>query len=451
MAGMFGLSVDSQRYKGSFFEDFFWGQFYQQHFGKEHAGVALHRGGGIIVDGPRSGLFRSSYSGLLPGVEATEGIGYCGSEREPFSRKTKTGTAAACFSGNITNAASLFFDLSTSLKPKSDIELLLDLILQSGDINYGIINAGKEVEGSFALFMLTPEGIRAVSYPGHWPLMVGRKEGAVALATDSSCFGNLGFTYDRCLDPGEIVMMRNGDIETQGHITNAAGRLCSFLWVYTWFPAAICMGVPASAVRKGLGAALASRDIADGHMSDIIMPISYSGDCHGIGYLDEWIRQMNEGSVDKVPFFDMPLVRYPHAGRSFTPQEQIERLVEAMMKQVPNGERYDGKSVTAIDDSIVRGTQTEGNLVPKLRGLGFSEISFAISYPELCSCCPWGKTTKKDGDLLAVQAPDMATRIKRLGVDRLRYNSVEDLLTVFADLGLSEDQLCIDCTKRRDN
>ena len=152
-------------------------------------------------------------------------------------------------------------------------------------------------------------------------------------------------------------------------------------------------------------------------------------------------RQMFEGKIDKVPLYEEALLKYPYAGRSYTPQREEARKLEAHIKLLRSGEDYQGKRVVVCDDSIVRGTQTQTNLVPKLRALGIGEIHFRISNPELLSHCPWGKTTQK-GETLAYRKPSKADRIEFLGVDSLEYNTIDDLVKA---IGLPREQLCMDC------
>ena len=98
--------------------------------------------------------------------------------------------------------------------------------------------------------------------------------------------------------------------------------------------------------------------------------------------------------------------------------------------------------IVVIDDSIVRGTQIQTNLVPKLRRTGIKEIHFRISNPELRSYCPWGKTIKK-GETLVSRIPSKEERIKSLGIESLEYNTIDELVEA---IGLPKEQLCIDCS-----
>lgn len=298
------------------------------------------------------------------------------------------------------------------------------------------------VRGAFTLLILAKEGIYAVRDPSaRWPLVIGEKEGAVVIASESGGFSNLSFRLVRDLKPGEIIFLKDGKLETKDLLPLRRVQICSFLWVYSTFPNAVIEGIPASLVRKRLGIALARRDIKKGFIPDIVTPVPDSGRFHAIGYHQEFCRQMNEEKINKIPLYDEVLFKFPYAGRSYTPPTQKARDLEAQIKILPSGERYDGKKVVICDDSIVRGTQTQTNLVPKLRSLGIKEIHFRISNPELLSHCLWGKTTKK-GETLASRFPSKEDRINFLGIESLEYNTIGDLIEA---IGLSREKLCIDC------
>jgi amidophosphoribosyltransferase len=151
---------------------------------------------------------------------------------------------------------------------------------------------------------------------------------------------------------------------------------------------------------------------------------------------------MNEGKIKRIPFYDETLLKYPYAGRSFTPQTQEERNREAQIKLLEGGEDYRDKIAVICDDSIVRGTQAKTNLVPKLRKIGIKEIYFRISNPELRSYCPWGKTVQK-GETMVSQIPSKEDRIKFLGIESLEYNTIEELVRA---IGLPREKLCVDCS-----
>lgn len=453
MAGLFAISIDPAKCKVNFLNDLFWGTFYQQHLGEEYGGLSTLGNGEIRIQTHR-GLFRPAFSDNLTGLDGTEGIGYCGSAREPFLVDSKMGEWSVCFSGNVINLPQLVeqFKISGHIFEKrgkeiSDIEVIAKIIAQGDGIVDGIKKVAKRIRGAFSLLVLTKEGIYASRCPsGHWPLVIGEKEGAVVVASESGGFGNLGFKLVRDLKPGEIVLIKNGKVEEKSIMPGEITQICSFLWVYTAFANGVFEGIPASLVRKRLGASLARRDIEVGFIPDVVAPVPDSGRFHAIGYFQEFCRQIMEGKIGRVPFYDELLLKYPYAGRSYTPQTQKARDQEAHIKILRSGENYTEKKVVICDDSIVRGTQTQTNLVPKLKALGVGEIHFRISNPELRSHCPWGKTTKK-GETLVSLMPTIEERIRFLGVTSLEYNTIGDLVQA---IGLPREILCVDCDLKRE-
>ncbi len=445
MPGFFALSIDSKEYKGHFLEDLFWLTFYQQHMGESYAGLATYIDGKIKIRTHR-GLFRPNFSTDMEGLEGTMGLGYCGDNREPILVDSKLGEFAICFSGNIINQVELVKEYKerghSFAWAGSDVEIIAKLIAEGEGFVDGIRMMNEKVKGSFSIAILAHEGIYLACDPsGRWPLVLGEKQGAVAGTIDPIGFDNWGFSYKRDVDPGEIILLRGSNVETKGKLEGSNSQICTFVWVYTNYPNSVFKGIPVSAVRKRLGAVLAKRDIEKGFIPDIVAPVPDSGRFCAIGYHQEFCRQINEGKIDRVPEYDEVVMKYPYAGRSYPRLSQDERNLEAHIKQLKSGEKYDGKKLVICDDSIRRGTQIEKNLVPKLRTLGISEIHFRISNPDSVSYCRWGKTIKK-GELIATRIPSMTRRTEFLGIDSLEYPTVQELAMA---IGLPLETLCVDC------
>lgn len=462
MAGLFGLSMDPIRCKGVFADDFFKGTFYQQNRGEKYAGLAVSNNGQINVQS-RRGLFRPSFWQSKGEFSGQAGIGYCGLTPEPLSVMSKFGNWAVCFSGNILNSA----DISQRLKNQGDVfatnedvEVVAKLIARGHDFVDGIRILAKEIKGAFSLLVLTRDGIYAAVCPsGRWPLVIGEKEGAVAVASESGGFHNIGFQIAADIQPGEIIYIENGEWSQKGvAATNGKEQICSFLWVYTSRPEARIAGVSASQVRKRLGSALAERDIANGFIPHIVISVPDSGRSHAIGYHQAFCRALMQGRVPRIPLFDELLLRFPYSGRSFTRSTQEKRDLEADLKIVRSGETaeellraFEGLevwvkdlselTVAVCEDSVVRGTQLQQKLVPRLKEAGV-QVHIRASNPELLAYCPWGKTTQQS-ELLAQRFPLMADRIRHLGVDGLEYNTIEDLVR---SVGLPRERLCVDCS-----
>jgi amidophosphoribosyltransferase len=445
MPGFSALSIDSKKYKGDFLNDLYWQTFYQQHLGEDYAGLATLNGGKINIRTHR-GLFRPTFGDDMAGLEGVMGIGYCGDSREPILVDSKLGEFAACFSGNIINHDELVKRLKTAGHAfawgGADIEIITKLIPQGEGYIDGIQKMNDAIQGAYSLSILTPDGIYIACDPsGRWPVVIGEKPGAIAATTDPSGFANLGFSYQRDVEPGEIVLLKNDCAETIGKIPGNKTQICTFVWVYTNFPNSVFKNIPVSAVRKRLGASLAKRDIKRGFIPDIVAPVPDSGRFCAIGYHQEFCRQVNERKIDRIPEYDEVLMKYPYAGRSYPRSNKVARDLEAHIKQLGSGESYSGKTVVICDDSIRRGTQTERNLVPKLRSLGISEIHVRISNPDSFSYCRWGKSIQK-GELLAARIPSIKKRVNFLGINSLEHTTIQELAEA---IGLPLETLCIDC------
>jgi len=245
----------------------------------------------------------------MTGLEGTMGIGYCGDNREPILVDSKFGNFVTCFSGNIINQGELIEKFKNSGHSfawgGADIEIIAKLMAQGEGYVDGINRMNNEIQGAYSVSILTSEGIYVVSdSSGRWPLVLGKKNGAVVATTDPCGFANWGFSYKRDLDPGEIVLLKDGNAETVGKLPSTKTQICTFVWVYTNFPNAVFKNVAVSAVRKRLGAALAKRDISREFIPDIVAPVPDSGRFCAIGYHQELCRQINDKKIDRIPVYD---------------------------------------------------------------------------------------------------------------------------------------------------
>ncbi len=449
MPGIIGLS--SIKNKDNFTNDLFRGILYQQHWNEDWAGLAVYnRKEKRFYSDSQPGLFRIAFEKRMSEFKGSEGIGYCGVAKEPLEIDTKIGRICLCFSGNIRNCLEIkeklkFQGISFTDRVGDDleIEVIAKLISQGMNVVDGIELMTKKIDGTYTLLVLTEGRIFAARSPdGHWPLILGKEEGTVAIASSTAGFSNLGLETERDIEPGEIISLKDGLCQLEKVIPSKKAQVCSFLPVYTDFPSGTFQGIPVSLVRKRLGASLAQKDIKKGFIPDIVAPVPNSGRSHAIGYHQEFCRQANEGKINRVPFYDEVLLKWAYAGRSFTPKEEEKRELEADIKILPSSENYQGKIIVIVDDSIVRGTQAKTNLVPKLRKLKVKEIHFRIANPPLLSHCCWGKTTKK-GECLAVQIPSKEKRIEFLGIEGLEDNTIDDLVEA---IGIRREKLCIDCS-----
>src|SRR3546814_2294132 len=71
------------------------------------------------------------------------------------------------------------------------------------------IDALRRVEGAYSLIAMTPEGMIACRDPlGIRPLVMGRLGDAVIFASETVALDVVGATFDRAVEPGELIVVQ---------------------------------------------------------------------------------------------------------------------------------------------------------------------------------------------------------------------------------------------------
>ena len=337
-------------------------------------------------------------------------------------------------------------------------ELVGLLIVQGKDFVDGIENVFRQIKGSCSILILTEDGIIAARDSwGRTPIVLGKRDGAYAIVSESSSYFNLGFETDRYLGPGEIVRVYADRVE-QLRKPNDKMQICSFLWVYYGFPTSDYEGRNVEQVRYACGHAMGKNDDVK---ADIVCGIPDSGIGMAIGY----------SHTSGVPY-QRAITKYtPTWPRSFAPSQQSQRELVAKMKLIHNYSILRGKSILFCDDSIVRGTQLRDN-TRCLMEAGAKEVHMRIACPPIFYGCPFTNFTTSKSDLELItrhfieelegtEAANNPERIKayattdspeyqrlmgalrdRFALKSLKYTKIEDLIEA---IGLPKDKVCTFC------
>lgn len=430
MAGICGVVS-----KENCVEDLFYQAFYLQHRAQDYCGLALCDGG--LRDYTHKGLIKQQF----PKEERRQlrgysGIGVVSSDRQPVSGLSRMGGMLLGFDGNIINYQEIkdrllrdgkSFDGYHNPEKVNDTVIVSKII--SSEINFekGVERLVDEIQGDFAIVALTREGIYAARGFGRKPLIMGKKDGSYSVSSESNSFVNTGFDIARDVQPGEIVLLNNEGINSLKKLNLSPIKYGTFEWVYTAHPASVIDGKSVVEVRKNLGRALARRYPVE---ADVVSGIPNSGRWHGIGYSEQSGIPYQEG-----------FVRFDYSDRSFTPQEKEDRSEEGDRKLIVLEYVVRGKRVVIVDDSIVRGTQTEKQKKKLKEKGGAIEVHARIACPPLMHACKYGKTTRKDDECIARRMGVEEIRQTR-GLDSLGYATVEDLEGA---IGFSREKLCLEC------
>ena len=460
MSGIFGVvSKDNCQ------QALFYGTDYHSHLGTQFAGLAVSSRDELMrkIHDIKGSQFKAKFFEDYKKMKGSKGIGVISAiDEQPICVHSKFGPFAIVTNGFIENAETLAGQLYKEGQSFSEVtdgkvnqtELVAKLIIRGKTIVDGIEAMFAKIKGSCSLLLLSDEGVYAArDRYGYSPLIVGKSAGEWAVTTESSAFLNLGFKVIKDLQPGEIILLDKSGLKPRCKGRGPANQICSFLWVYTGFPASSYEGINVEMARERCGCCLAK---GDNVKADMVSGIPDSGTAHAIGY----------AMCSGIPL-RRPLVKYtPGYDRSYTPPTQEMRDLIAKMKLIPVPDIINGKRIICCDDSIVRGTQLKNYTIQKLRDCGAKEIHLRIACPPLMFPCRFNYSTRSLNELAARRAistlegkdiEDMDSYLdeksakykkmvdwiaKDLGATTLKYQKLEDMIKA---LGLSKSQLCLYC------
>ena len=463
MGGFFG-SVSKQ----DCITDVFYGTDYQFHLGTRRGGIVTVNDDGHFerkIHNLENSYFRTRFEGELDKFIGHAGIGVISdTDAQPMLTNSHLGRFALVTVAKINNIEELADELISQGEHLSEFtsgrinptELVALLIIKGSSFVEGIENVYKKIKGSCSMLLLTSDGIIAARDSwGRTPIVVGRKEGAMAVTSESTAFPNLDYETECYLGPGEIVKVTADGVE-QLRKPNKRMQICSFLWVYYGFPTSCYEGRNVEEVRFECGRAMGKEDDTE---VDCACGIPDSGIGMATGY----------AAGKGVPYLRCIAKYTPTWPRSFMPSNQKMRDLVAKMKLISNKDLLKDKRLLFCDDSIVRGTQLRDN-TKVLFQQGAKEVHMRIACPPLVYGCRFINFTSSksdmelicrriindfEGDNVSNEVLDEYTRTdspkykrmvdeiaRRLNLSSLRFTKLE---TLVESIGLPKCQLCTHC------
>ena len=461
MGGFFGTVA-----KSACCADLFYGTDYNSHLGTRRGGMVTYDeelGFRRSIHNLESTYFRTKFEGELDKFTGNSGIGVISdTDPQPIIFNSHWGRSAIVTVAKIATIVELekqlldrnhhFAELSSGAT--NPTELIALLITEGKNFVEGIENVYRSVKGSCSMLILTENGIIAArDRLGRTPIVVGRKEGAFAVSSESSSFPNLDYEIDRYVGPGEILHVTADGI-TQLRAPEEDMQICAFLWVYYGFPTSCYENRNVEEVRFNSGLEMGKTDESE---VDCVCGIPDSGVGMALGYA--------EGKG--VPYHRAICKYTPTWPRSFTPSRQSMRSLVAKMKLIPNRAMLEGKRLLFCDDSIVRGTQLNDN-VRVLFDYGAREVHMRIACPPLIYSCPFVGFTASKSDMELItrriikelegdanknldkyattDSPEYKRLVeeirRRFGLTSLRFNTIETLIRA---IGLPKCKVCTHC------
>ena len=403
-----------------------------QHRGQEAGGIVAHDPENGFNSAHRFGYVRDNFTkadvmATLPGPLAIGHVRYSTAgtkaatairDVQPFFGEFHMGGCAIAHNGNITNAAALRRELierGSIFQSSSDSECIIHLMARSiqRNIPERMKDALRRIEGAFSVIAMTRTKLIGVRDPlGVRPLVLGKvgDEGFV-LASETCALDIIGADFVREIEPGEMVVISRGEVESSRPFGPSKGRFCIFEHVYFSRPDSIIGGRSVYETRRQIGVELAREAPIE---ADLVCPVPDSGTPAAIGFAQE----------SGIPY-GMGIIRNQYMGRTFIePTEQI-RNMGVRLKLNVNRSLIAGKRVVLVDDSVVRGT-TSRKIKDMILDAGAAAVHFRIASPPTAWPCFYGVDTPDRDKLLAAQ---MTTEEMRdwIGVDSLAFVSLDGL------------------------
>ena len=413
----------------------YYGLFALQHRGQESCGIAVSETNGPkgkVTSYKDMGLVNEVFTGKqLETMKGDIGVGHVrystagSSTREnaqPLVLNYVKGTLALAHNGNLINAKELRKDLEYTgaiFQTTIDSEVIAYHIarerLNSKTAEEAVRRACQKLKGAYALVVASPRKLIGARDPyGFKPLVIGKRDNAYIITSETCALETIDAEYVRDVLPGEVVTISpEGGIQSDMTmcLPKEKEARCIFEYIYFARPDSHIDGVSVYASRIQAGRFLAMDSPVD---ADLVVGVPESGNAAAQGYA------LQSG----IPY-GTAFVKNGYVGRTFIKPKQSSRESSVRVKLNVLAESVRGKRVIMIDDSIVRGT-TSDRIVNMLKEAGATEVHVRISSPPFLWPCYFGTDIPEREQLIAYNRTIEDIR-KIIGADSLGYLKIERL------------------------
>ena len=413
-----------------------------QHRGQEAAGISVHDGKSIRTHramGLVSEVFDDAQIALLRGHVGIGHVRYATSGRsciensQPLLVKYKDGAIATAHNGNLVNSTQLREQLEEAgdiFYSTSDTEVIAHIFVKEL-LHYDLPEAARalmrKIVGSYSLVFLWGDTVLALRDPlGIKPLCIGEIDSGFMVASESVAIDTLNGKLVRDVKPGELIVIRNGEMKSYQLARSTRPAHCIFEYIYFARPDSIMDGRLIYDVRVNIGSNLAREHPA---CADTVTPIPDSGITLAVGY-----HQRSGISYREC------LMKNRYIGRTFIMPDQNMRETAVRLKMNTIRPNIEGHKLILVDDSIVRGT-TSRRIVNMVRKAGAQEVHVRIGSPPILAPCYLGIDMASRDELIAAHKTVAGVEAV-IEADSLGYVSHEGLVDA---VGIPKENLCMGC------
>jgi len=432
-----------------------------QHRGKASTGLAvgtmkgiyIHKGLGRIAEVIDHSIIRN-----FQDLEPVAAIGNIGYTKRKIAEKTNAEPIEIHPKGNSKFNVVLSMDgylikdddLKAELEPDYDLQTdnkteVIGAFLHKYTDQEGIsFEAGRKLidklhgRATFALMALIHDGketylITLNDDRAFEPFCYSIIDGTFVASSESCSHRRLGGITEKEYDGGEMTICSQAGYETK-RLREETMLPDIFQGVYFGNVASLFRGKEIFQIRRELGLELI--DYYKTSKADIVIPNPESGWGVSVG--------IAEGLGEKL----FPaLIKLPQAVRTFQEGERQTRTKEVGLKFGGIDSLLRGRSIAMGDDSIVRGSVSEGGSVWVVYNAGAKYLEFWVSYGPMFfpSFKEWHRGIEclhelavqrafKDDNLYDKTQDEInKTVAKLIGVDEVKYNSLERIKKVTGD------------------
>ncbi len=411
-----------------------------QHRGQESAGIAAADRGGHIITRRELGLVNQVFTEndlrTLAGELAIGHVRYSttGSNAwensQPVQRSEGTNGSrrevALAHNGNLINALELHEELlerGVTFSSTSDSEIIAAMIATHPAelIEDAIADVLPRLRGAFSIVAMTKDRVVAFRDPhGLRPLAIGvldepgdgagTHEGPhYCVASESCAFDIIGARFVRDVEPGEVVTLGEGGLQSRPVAPGQRRAFCVFEYIYFARPDSRMSGQVLQVARGRMGEILWRERPVD---ADLVIAVPDSGNPAARGLARAAGLPQDDG-----------FVKNRYVARTFIQPGQELRKHGLRLKFNPLPEVIAGKRLVVVDDSIVRGNTTR-QIVQMLRDAGAAEIHMRISAPPIKHPCHYGIDMSTREEMIA-HGRSTEEVAAELGCDSLHYLSLQ--------------------------
>ncbi len=407
-----------------------------QHRGQESAGIAAADRGGHIITRRELGLVNQVFSendlSTLAGELAIGHVRYSttGSNAwensQPVQRSQGMNGSrrevALAHNGNLINAVELQEELlarGVTFSSTSDSEIVAALIAThpAEHLEDAIAAVLPRLRGAFSIVAMTKDRVVAFRDPhGLRPLAIGALEPAAGsdeevrycVASESCAFDIIGAKYLRDVEPGEVVTLGEGGLQSRMVMPGARRAFCVFEYIYFARPDSRMNEQVLQVARGRMGEILWREAPVE---ADLVIAVPDSGNPAARGLARAAGLPQDDG-----------FVKNRYVARTFIQPGQELRKHGLRLKFNPLPDVIAGKRLVVVDDSIVRGNTTR-QIVQMLRDSGAAEVHMRISAPPIKHPCHYGIDMSTREEMIA-HGRTTEEVASELGCDSLHYLSL---------------------------